>query len=43
MDISERDYLTLENPPVDGTNEPEAEKVPEPINIDSGCTPTTAA
>ncbi len=31
--ISERDYLTLENPPTDGTDEPEAEKVPEPINI----------
>src|SRR5829696_9821626 len=25
--------MTLEDPPVDGTDEPEAEKVPEPINI----------
>ena len=33
MDISERDYLTLESPPVDGTNEPEAEKPPKRINI----------
>ena len=31
--ISERDYKTLEAPPTDGTDEPEAEKVPEPINI----------
>ena len=31
--ISERDYQRLEDPPVDGTDEPEAEKVPEPINI----------
>jgi hypothetical protein len=30
---SERDYQRLEDPPVDGTDEPEAEKVPEPINI----------
>jgi len=35
VDISERDYLTLQDPPVDGTDEPEAEKVSEPINIDS--------
>ncbi|HZB07983.1 MAG TPA: hypothetical protein VE525_02600 [Rubrobacter sp.] len=34
-DISERDYQTLEDSPVDGTEEPEAEKVPEPINIAS--------
>ena len=33
MDISERDYQTLEDSPTDGINEPEAEKVPEPINI----------
>ncbi len=33
MDISERDYQTLEDSPVDGTDEPEAEKVPGPINI----------
>ena len=33
MDISGRNYLTLQDPPVDGTDEPEAEKVPEPINI----------
>jgi hypothetical protein len=32
---SERDYQRLEDPPVDGTDEPEAEKVPEPINIAS--------
>jgi hypothetical protein len=31
--ISERDYQRLEDPPVEGTDEPEAEKVPEPINI----------
>src|SRR5215203_6363480 len=35
MDISERDYQTLEDPPVDGLDEPDAEKVPEPINIAS--------
>jgi hypothetical protein len=29
----ERDYMTLEDPPVDGTDEPEPEEVPEPINI----------
>jgi len=33
VDISGRNYLTLQDPPVDGTDEPEAEKVPEPINI----------
>lgn len=33
MDISERDYLTLEAAPVDGTDEPEAENVPGPINV----------
>ncbi len=33
MDISERDYLTLEASPVDGTNEPEANNVPKQINI----------
>ena len=31
--ISERDYQRLEDPPVEGTEEPEAEKLPEPINI----------
>jgi hypothetical protein len=30
---SEKDYQTLETPPVDGTDEPDAEKVPGPINI----------
>lgn len=33
MDISEKDYLSLEASPVDGTNEPEANNVPERINI----------
>jgi len=33
VDISERDYLTLDTPPVDGTYEPEASRVPERINI----------
>jgi hypothetical protein len=33
VDISERDYRTLEDPPVDGTEEPEPERVPDPINI----------
>jgi hypothetical protein len=33
VDITERDYQTLEKPPADGTDEPEPEKVPEPINI----------
>ena len=33
MDTSERDYMTLEDPPVDGTDEPEAERDPEPINV----------
>ena len=33
MDISERDYLTLEAPPTDEANEPAANNVPEPINI----------
>jgi hypothetical protein len=33
VDTSERDYLTLEDPPVDGADEPEPESVPEPINI----------
>jgi hypothetical protein len=33
VDISERDYQTLEAPPVDGTDEPDTEKDPDPINI----------
>ena len=33
MNVSERDYPTLEAPPVDGTYEPDADKVPERINI----------
>lgn len=33
MDISERNYRTLEASPVDGTNEPDANSVPERINI----------
>ena len=36
MGISESEYLTLEDPPVDGTNEPEAGNVPGPINAVSG-------
>ena len=36
MDFSEKDYMTLEDPPVDGTDEPEAEKDPEPINVVPG-------
>ena len=34
MDTSQREYQRLEDPPVDGTDEPEAEKVPEQINFD---------
>ena len=33
MDNSEREYQTLQDPPVNGTDEPEPEKVPERINI----------
>jgi hypothetical protein len=33
VDVSERNYSTLGASPVDGTSEPEAESVPEPINI----------
>jgi hypothetical protein len=33
VESSERDYQTLEATPVDGTEEPEAENPPEPINI----------
>jgi len=33
VDISESDYRTLEDSPVDGTEEPEPEKAPERINI----------
>ena len=34
MDTSQREYQRLEDPPVDGTDEPEAEKVPGQINFD---------
>jgi hypothetical protein len=33
VEISEREYQTLEATPVDGTEEPEAENPPEPINL----------